>query len=168
MHCDNRRRLIRVFEKPYSSTSKRTELGHSKLVCKAVHEPPSVALAYLSSWRWQSRGWSTPTTGRARAGPNSDSICRETGLLQSWPQQGPKMLWTAKDLGTGFGTPSIAAGMIFGAGDREGKDGAWALKESDGSPIWFTAIADFKKVGGQNNGPCSTPTYHAGRITSSP
>jgi outer membrane protein assembly factor BamB len=97
-------------------------------------------------------------------GPNSDSICRETGLLKSWPKNGPKLLWTAKNLGTGFGTPSVAAGMIFGAGTRDGKDGAWALKESVGSPIWFTPIAEFKTVGPQNNGPCSTPTYQDGKL----
>ncbi len=118
----------------------------------------SLVLAFALPWLVRAEDWP-----RWR-GSNYDSVCRETGLLQSWPEKGPKMLWTAKDLGTGFGTPSIAAGMIFGAGDRDGKDGAWALKESDGSLIWFTPIADFKKVGGQNNGPCSTPTYHKGKI----
>jgi len=97
-------------------------------------------------------------------GPNRDGICTETGLLQQWPKDGPKQVWTAKNLGTGFGTPSVADGKIFGTGTRDGKDGVWALKESDGSELWFTPFADAKKVGQQTNGPGSSPTYHDGKV----
>jgi outer membrane protein assembly factor BamB len=56
-------------------------------------------------------------------GPNRDGISAETGLLKSWPEGGPKQLWTAKNLGLGWGTPSFSGGVIYGTGAREGKDG---------------------------------------------
>lgn len=97
-------------------------------------------------------------------GPNRDGICTETGLLKEWPKDGPKQAWSAKGLGLGFGTPSVADGKIFGVGTRDGKDGVWALKESDGSELWFTPYADATKVLAQTNGPGSTPTFHQGKV----
>jgi outer membrane protein assembly factor BamB len=97
-------------------------------------------------------------------GPNRDGLSPETGLLQQWPKDGPKQVWTAKKLGTGFGTPSVADGKIFGTGTRDGKDGVWALKEADGTELWFTPFADPVKVGRQANGPGGTPTYHDGKV----
>ncbi len=96
-------------------------------------------------------------------GPNQDAISKETGLLAKWPEKGPPLVWTAKGLGAGHGTPSVAAGHIFGMGTRDKKDGMWALKEADGSEVWFTPLED-PKDGNQNNGPGSTPTYHAGKL----
>jgi outer membrane protein assembly factor BamB len=96
-------------------------------------------------------------------GPNNDAVSTETGLLKEWPKDGPKLLWTAKGLGTGFGTPSVAGGYVFGMGSREGKDGVWAVKEADGSPVWFAPIAD-PRPARPNNGPGGTPTYHAGKL----
>lgn len=96
-------------------------------------------------------------------GPNNDAISTETGLLQQWPEGGPKVVWTAKGLGTGFGTPSVAGGYVFGMGTRDGKDGVWAIKEADGSHAWFTPVDAPHNVN-QNNGPGSTPTYAAGKL----
>jgi outer membrane protein assembly factor BamB len=96
-------------------------------------------------------------------GPHRDGICTETGLLQQWPKDGPPKVWTAKNLGLGYGTPSIAAGKIFGLGTRGGKDGVWALKEADGSELWFTPFDDPRNTN-QNNGPSGTPTYRDGKV----
>jgi outer membrane protein assembly factor BamB len=50
-------------------------------------------------------------------GQRRDGICDEKGLLQSWPQGGPRVLWTASDLGTGWSCPIIANGSIYITGD---------------------------------------------------
>jgi outer membrane protein assembly factor BamB len=98
-------------------------------------------------------------------GPNRDGICTETGLLKQWPTSGPPLVWTAKNLGLGWGTPSVADGKIFGIGSRDGKDGVWALKESDGSELWFTSFATLApKILQNTNGPASTPTYSNGKL----
>lgn len=96
-------------------------------------------------------------------GPNRDGVSKETGLLKTWPKDGPTKVWTAKELGLGFGTPSVADGKIFGMGTRDGKDGVWALKEADGSELWFTPF-DEPRNANQNNGPSGTPTFHEGKL----
>jgi outer membrane protein assembly factor BamB len=50
-------------------------------------------------------------------GPNRDGVCTETGLLQKWPEGGPKLLWKINGLGTGLSTVSIANGKLFTLGD---------------------------------------------------
>ena len=98
-------------------------------------------------------------------GPNRDGICTETGLLKEWPKDGPPKVWTAKNLGLGWGTPSVADGKIFGIGTRGGKDGVWALNEQGGKELWFTPFADpAGRLLRQTNGPASTPTFHKGKI----
>lgn len=96
-------------------------------------------------------------------GPNRDGVSKETGLRQVWPKDGPPKLWTAKNLGLGFGAPIVAEGRIFGLGSRDGKDGLWALKEADGSELWYTPFADYRNSR-QNNGPSGSPTYSSGKI----
>jgi len=95
-------------------------------------------------------------------GPNRDGVSTETGLLAEWPKDGPEKLWTVKNLGLGFGTPSVAGGKIFGLGTRDGKDGVWALTEADGKELWFTPF-DTPRRTNQNNGPSGTPTIDGGK-----
>ena len=95
-------------------------------------------------------------------GPNRDGLSAETGLLKSWDKGGPPKKWEAKNLGLGFGTPSVADGKIYGLGTRDGKDGIWALNESDGKELWFTPF-DAPRSTNQNNGPSSTPTIVDGK-----
>jgi len=60
-------------------------------------------------------------------------------------------------------TPSVAAGRIFGMSYRGDQEGVWALSESDGKELWFTAIA--KKGGaGYNEGPRCTPTVDGDKL----
>jgi len=49
-------------------------------------------------------------------GPRRDNLSAETGLLQAWPDEGPKLLWTSSDIGHGYSTVAIAGGRIFTAG----------------------------------------------------
>lgn len=46
------------------------------------------------------------------AGPRRDGISEETGLLKTWPAEGPKVLWTTT-VGEGFGGAAIADGQVF-------------------------------------------------------
>ena len=40
-------------------------------------------------------------------GPNRDGHSKETGLLMAWPEDGPRLVWQVKDLGSGYSTPSV-------------------------------------------------------------
>ncbi len=49
-------------------------------------------------------------------GPDRDGVYHETGLLTSWPEDGPKMAWAFEELGIGFSSPVIANGKIYVTG----------------------------------------------------
>jgi len=55
-------------------------------------------------------------------GKNRDGKSSETGLLSSWPQDGPPLAWKITGLGKGFSSISIASGKIFTMGDRKQTD----------------------------------------------
>jgi outer membrane protein assembly factor BamB len=54
-------------------------------------------------------------------GPDGTNKSSDTGLLKKWPEKGPKLLWTAKGIGNGYSSVTIADGMIFTAGNIEKK-----------------------------------------------
>src|SRR3954454_3453704 len=74
-------------------------------------------------------------------GPGRTGVSRETGLLKSWPAQGPRLLWKAEGLGGGHSTPSIAQGRIFEMSYRGDAEHVWAREVPAGKPIWSTRIA---------------------------
>lgn len=58
-------------------------------------------------------------------GPRRDNVSRETGLLRSWPEGGPKRLWLSTNLGSGYSGPAIVGEKIFILGQRA--DAQWLL-----------------------------------------
>lgn len=52
-------------------------------------------------------------------GPKRDAISTEKGLLTEWPEDGPEVLWTTKDLGRGFASIAISGARIYTMGDRK-------------------------------------------------
>jgi outer membrane protein assembly factor BamB len=118
---------------------------------------PLVAVGLLFTCAAMASDWPT------FRGPNRDGVSTETGLRQQWPKEGPPKAWTAKNLGLGFGAPIVVEGKIYGTGTRSGKDGIWALKESDGTEIWFTPYADSRR-GDPNSGPSGAPSFANGKV----
>ena len=84
-------------------------------------------------------------------GPNRDAISQETGLLDTWTDGGPPLLWQAKGLGDGFSSVSIAAGQIYTLGRRDGRTQLVCLNVADGSPVWSVPF-------GGGDRPNCTPT----------
>jgi len=97
-------------------------------------------------------------------GGNLDGLCTETGLLQSWPDQGPPLLWTVDGLGAGFSSVAIAQGRLYTMGDvlnaDKGKDQVVVcLDLATRKKVWSTRIGP-----AQTDGPRSTPTVDGGRV----
>jgi outer membrane protein assembly factor BamB len=94
-------------------------------------------------------------------GPNRDGISREKGLLQQWPEAGPKLLWQAKDLGAGYSTPAVVGERIYLMGSEgDDKEFVEVRNVADGKRVWSETIG---KVGNPNQRPSypgarSTPT----------
>ncbi len=51
-------------------------------------------------------------------GPRRDGISQETGLLKEWPNEGPKLLWLAKDIGSGYSTPAVVGERLYLLGNE--------------------------------------------------
>lgn len=68
-------------------------------------------------------------------GPSRDGISEETGLLPSWPTDGPARLWTASRIGRGYSSPIVANQTIFITGD-EANDLIISAFSLDGNLRW--------------------------------
>ena len=53
-------------------------------------------------------------------GPARDGIYPETGLLKSWPEAGPALLWHYDELGEGHASAAVTANRVFTAGTING------------------------------------------------
>ena len=60
-------------------------------------------------------------------GPRRDNKSTETGLLKSWPEVGPRLLWKATGIGTGYSSVTVSRGMLYTAGMVEGKTWVFAF-----------------------------------------
>lgn len=72
-------------------------------------------------------------------GPNRDSTSDQKGLLRSWPENGPEVLWTVT-VGKGYGGPVIKDGKVYLL-DRDNKvgDNLRCLDLSSGKELWTFA-----------------------------
>ena len=50
-------------------------------------------------------------------GPKRDAVSTETGLLDAWPEGGPKLLWKTTGLGRGWCSPIIVKDTIYICGE---------------------------------------------------
>ena len=94
-------------------------------------------------------------------GPHRDGKSDDTGLLKSWPTNGPALTWKAGGLGQGFSSATVAGGAIYTTGIKEGHLHLIALN-IDGSPKWSKDV----EAGFVNSHPGSrsTPTYDNGNL----
>jgi outer membrane protein assembly factor BamB len=96
-------------------------------------------------------------------GPDRTGVSTESGLLPQWPPSGPRVLWTASNLGAGYGSVAISADRIFVQGTRGGQSIVVTLNRADGKELWSKALGP----AGDNDrgpGPRGTPTVDGDRI----
>ncbi len=96
-------------------------------------------------------------------GPNRDGISRETGLLQSWPEGGPRLVFRADGLGAGYSTVSVAEGRIHTLGMLSGREWVISLDAETGAQLWATPHGEGYRDG-RGDGPRSVPTVAGGRV----
>ena len=69
-------------------------------------------------------------------GPNRNSTSEEKGILRSWPENGPEVLWTV-GVGTGFGGPAVKDGKVYLLDrDDEIGDTMRCFNLSSGKELW--------------------------------
>jgi len=50
-------------------------------------------------------------------GPRRDAVSGETGLLDAWPEDGPKLLWKTTGMGNGWCSPIVVGETLYIVGD---------------------------------------------------
>jgi outer membrane protein assembly factor BamB len=89
-------------------------------------------------------------------GPQRNGISLETGLTESWPEDGPKEVWRVAG-GGGMSGIAVAGGRAFTMVERDGKQIVLGLDARRGEMVWETAVApEFRNPMG--DGPRATPT----------
>ncbi|GIW78598.1 MAG: hypothetical protein KatS3mg105_0405 [Gemmatales bacterium] len=99
-------------------------------------------------------------------GANRDGRSTETGLLESWPKQGPPLVWTFAKAGVGYSGPAIVGDRLYIMGAREGTEFLIAINTKNGEEEWAVKIGPMFTWKGNNwnRGPSATPTIAGDHI----
>lgn len=95
-------------------------------------------------------------------GPHRNGISAETGLLDAWPDGGPKEVWRAPG-GVGMAGLAISGGKLLTMVQRDGQQKLIALSADKGAPLWETDIASAYE-NQMGNGPRATPTIAGDQV----
>lgn len=114
-------------------------------------------------------GWAAMALGAADGnwpqwrGPNRDGKSVETGLLQEWPEGGPRRLWSITGIGEGFSSPAVADGVAYISGERNERLWFTALDMATGRTRWSVELGE-AFLERRGNGPRATATVDGGRL----
>src|SRR5437868_9716920 len=73
-------------------------------------------------------------------GPDRNDVSKETGLLKTWPNEGPPLLWTFENTGIGYSGPAIVGDRLFIMGARDDDELVIALDTKTGAEVWSSKI----------------------------
>jgi outer membrane protein assembly factor BamB len=74
-------------------------------------------------------------------GPDRNDVSKETGLLKTWPKEGPKLLWTFRDAGEGYSAPAIIGDTLYAMGADDKNENIYAIDLKTQMKKWSTPIA---------------------------
>lgn len=114
-------------------------------------------------------------------GPDRDGVWRESGLIEKFPKDGPRIVWRTP-VGGGYSGPAVANGLVYltdrqKAKDAQGKpiqgtkggtpgiERILCLNQSDGQLVWKHEYECVYKIS-YPAGPRTTPLVHNGRLYS--
>jgi len=97
-------------------------------------------------------------------GPNRNGVSAETGLLKTWPKDGPPVAWE-REVGAGYSGPVVSGEWLIlfhQKGDEEIVEG---LEAATGKPAWkYHYETHYKDMFGKGEGPRSTPLIAGDRV----
>ena len=78
-------------------------------------------------------------------GPDRTGLSNETGLLKQWPAAGPPVVWTATNLGDGYGSIAVSGDRVFVQGMRGSRSIVSALNRADGKEVWSKTLGPARR-----------------------
>ena len=118
-----------------------------KIIATLFLTVSSMNLVYSQLYEWR--------------GPGRTGIYNETGLLKTWPEGGPKLLWEAQGMGDGYSSPTVTNDAVYITGRKDSSDVLIALT-TDGKKKWETVYG--KAWMTNHTGSRCTPTYFNGNL----
>ncbi|MEM0895643.1 MAG: PQQ-binding-like beta-propeller repeat protein [Verrucomicrobiota bacterium] len=142
----------RTFEVPVASLSAADQAFIQEQAASTATE--AAGGSGISDWP----GW---------RGGDQTGISPDTGLLNSWPNDGPDLEWTYEKAGSGYSSFSVVGGKLYTLGARETQEILICLDAASGNELW-TADVEMDPQDGYNTGwgagPRSTPTVSGGMV----
>jgi len=90
-------------------------------------------------------------------GPRRNGVSGETGLLDSWPEEGPPVVWEM-ETGTGYSAPSVRGNSLVLHHRIKNEEVVECFAADSGKPLWKTGYpSHFRDPYGYNNGPRCSP-----------
>ncbi|HWP43450.1 MAG TPA: PQQ-binding-like beta-propeller repeat protein, partial [Blastocatellia bacterium] len=96
-------------------------------------------------------------------GADRTGLSKETGLLKSWPSEGPPVVWSISNLGEGYGSIAIKGDGVFVQGAKGSDSAVFCLSRSDGKTLWSQALGPLLDQD-RGGGPRGTPTVDGDRV----
>jgi len=96
-------------------------------------------------------------------GPDRTDVSKETGLLKSWPEGGPKRVWLFENAGNGYSGPAIVKGKLFTLGTRDGNEILLILDATTGKEIGVVKLGPVLD-NDWGDGPRGTPAVDDDRV----
>ncbi|WP_050030181.1 PQQ-binding-like beta-propeller repeat protein [Verrucomicrobium sp. BvORR034] len=96
-------------------------------------------------------------------GADRKDISKETGLLKSWPAEGPKRVWTFEGAGLGYSGFAVVGGTLYTLGAKEFEEHLIAVDAATGKEKWTVSVGPLL-TNGWGDGPRSSPTVDGDRV----
>lgn len=96
-------------------------------------------------------------------GPNLDGKSDETGILKSWEQKAPSLLWMGEGMGSGYGGVAVVGDRIYTTGNLKDGQGVVAIDAKNGKVLWTTVLTVGEPKHGFPGSRC-TPTVVGDRL----
>jgi outer membrane protein assembly factor BamB len=97
-------------------------------------------------------------------GPYRNGKSTETGLITTWPESGPPIVWQ-KSIGTGYAAPAIAEGRLYHFARSGDVARLTCFDAKTGGQQWTCDHpSDYEDLLGYNNGPRATPVVDGDRV----
>jgi len=148
---------------PFQEFLVNSRVCHSAILCGCL------ALAVTTHAATPDKDWPT-FRGADRTG-----VAPDQGLLTSWSEGGPRLLWQSAGAGRGYSSLAIADGRIYTLGDApstasegneyDGDEYLVSFDQRDGKPLWKTRTGVAWTEGKPNwHSSRSTPTVDGDRV----
>lgn len=106
----------------------------------------------------------TPSTDWPQwRGPDRNGVSKETGFLKQWPKSGPALVWSASQLGGGYGSVAVRGDRVYLQGMKNRQSIVTSLDRATGKFVWSAQLGSSGN-NDRGSGPRSTPTVDGDRV----